>query len=82
MAHNYDDPFFRDRMMRGDPREIMEIVERMYHQMKRMQEHIDKIELRMALQPNIVKFVETNYPEIIDQYETIQATKRKIGAIK
>ena len=78
----YDDPFFHDRMMRGDPRELMHYLREMQEGMRRMQEHIDKIEMRMALQPNIVKFVEANYPEIIDQYETIQATKRKIGATK
>lgn len=78
----YDDPFVHERMMRGDPRDIVYYLREMQEGIRRMQERIDNIETRMSLQPNIVKFVQTNYPEIIDQYETVQATKRKIGATK
>jgi hypothetical protein len=73
----FDDPHYRDRMMRNgiDPREIM-------HYMREMTDRIDRLEKQVNTQPNVLAFVQVNYPEIIEQYEMVQATKKKIGAKK
>jgi hypothetical protein len=73
----FDDPHYRDRMMRHgiDPREVM-------HYMREMTDRIDRLEKQVNTQPNVLAFVQVNYPEIIEQYEMVQATKKKIGAKK
>ena len=73
----FDDPYYREHMMRNgiDPREIM-------HYMREMTDRIDRLEKQVNTQPNVLAFVQVNYPEIIEQYEMVQATKKKIGAKK
>lgn len=73
----FDDPYYRDQMMRNgiDPREVM-------HRFDELYKRIDKLEERVHAQPNVLAFVQVNYPEIIEQYELVQATKKKIGAKK
>jgi hypothetical protein len=73
----FDDPYHREHMMRNgiDPREIM-------HYMREMTDRIDRLEKQVNTQPNVLAFVQVNYPEIIEQYEMVQATKKKIGAKK
>jgi hypothetical protein len=73
----FDDPYYRDQMMRNgiDPREVM-------HRFDELHRRIDKLEERVHAQPNVLAFVQVNYPEIIEQYELVQATKKKIGAKK
>lgn len=73
----FDDPHYRDRMMRTgiDPREII-------HRFDELHRRIGQLEDRVHSQPNVLAFVQVNYPEIIEQYEMVQATKKKIGAKK
>lgn len=73
----FDDPYYRDHMMRNgiDPREVM-------HRMDELYKRIDQLEKYVHAQPNVLAFVQVNYPEIIEQYELVQATKKKIGAKK
>lgn len=73
----FDDPFYREQMMRGgiDPREVMYRMDELY-------KRIDQLEKHVHAQPNVLAFVQVNYPEIIEQYELVQATKKKIGAKK
>ena len=73
----FDDPFYREQMMRGgiDPREVMYRMDELY-------KRIDQLEKHVHAQPNVLAFVQVNYPEIIEQYELVQATKQKIGAKK
>jgi uncharacterized coiled-coil protein SlyX len=52
------------------------------HYMREMNERIDRLERQVSAQPNVLAFVQVNYPEIIEQYELVQATKKKIGAKK
>ena len=73
----FDDPFYRDQMMRHgiDPREVIYRMDELY-------KRIDQLERHVHAQPNVLAFVQVNYPEIIEQYELVQATKKKIGAKK
>lgn len=73
----FDDPFYREQMMRVgiDPRDVMYRMDELYKRIARLERHIDA-------QPNVLAFVQVNYPEIIEQYELVQATKKKIGAKK
>ena len=73
----FDDPHYRDRMMRNgiDPREVM-------HRFDELHQRIGQLEKQVNTQPNVLAFVQVNYPEIIEQYEMVQATKKKIGAKK
>jgi hypothetical protein len=73
----FDDPLHRDRMMRHgiDPQEVM-------HRFDELHKRIGQLENYVHAQPNVLAFVQVNYPEIIEQYEMVQATKKKIGAKK
>ena len=73
----FDDPYFREHMMRNgiDPREVM-------HRFDELYKRIDQLEKHVHAQPSVLAFVQVNYPEIIEQYELVQATKKKIGAKK
>jgi len=72
----FDDPFHREMMHRGfDPRELM-------YRMDDLNKRIARLEEQISIQPNVLAFVQVNYPEIIEQYELVQATKKKIGAKK
>ena len=73
----FDDPFYREQMMRVgiDPRDVMYRMDELY-------KRIDQLEKHVHAQPNVLAFVQVNYPEIIEQYELVQATKKKIGAKK
>jgi hypothetical protein len=73
----FDDPYYRDQMMRNgiDPRDVMYRMDELY-------KRIDQLEKYVHSQPNVLAFVQVNYPEIIEQYELVQATKKKIGAKK
>jgi hypothetical protein len=73
----FDDPYHREHMMRNgiDPREVM-------HRFDELHQRIGQLEKYVHAQPNVLAFVQVNYPEIIEQYELVQATKKKIGAKK
>jgi len=72
----FDSPHFRDDLMRRmniDPREIMYYIQQLV-------ERVDRLEKQVNREPALTTFVQMNYPEVIDQYEQVQATKKRIGA--
>jgi hypothetical protein len=71
----FDDPYFQDAMMRrggADPREMI-------YYMQQMSERVGKLEEQISKQPSLTTFVQMNYPEIVEQYEQLQATKKRLG---
>jgi hypothetical protein len=71
----FDDPRYRDQTMRHgiDLREVMPRFDELHRRIAQLEKHVHA-------QPNVLAFVQVNYPEIIEQYELVQATKKKIGA--
>jgi hypothetical protein len=38
------------------------------------------LEEKVSQAPSLYTFVTTNYPEIVEQFERVQATKKRLGA--
>jgi hypothetical protein len=72
----YRDPFYLEDMARRighDPREIAYYLEKLSNRMRALEEKVSQA-------PSLYTFVTTNYPEIVEQFERVQATKKRLGA--
>ena len=55
-----------------DPRDMMRYMEDLHRRLSRIED-----DLRTA--PALTTFVHANYPEVVEQFEQVQATKRRIA---
>lgn len=72
----WHDPYYQKDMMRRmeqDPREVMYYI-------RQLMDRISILEAKVDRTPSLHTFVTTNYPEIVEQFEQVQATKKRLGA--
>lgn len=70
----YRDPFYLEDMTRRighDPRETAYYLQKFADRLRAIEEKVDRA-------PLLHTFVTTNYPEIVAQFEQVQATKKRL----